>query len=552
MAKVIEAVYSHWKPLSQDKYNELMLDFEKFCEEGSMITNKNGIPVPFKLNEAQKIVASAIIEAVFAEIPVPTNVFIHKCRQMGISVVIAKVQQYIGTRTRNINMQHIMPTEADAEDLAEKKFVPMLESTHPDLLPKMSVVKRRVKFTELDGIKLDSSVSFTSSQNQSGNRGQTNQVVIEDEHAHYERVEYLERGVLATMPKVGRALRVVVSTAYGMNHFYDLSKVAKDSDHWKYFFLPWWLLEEYEMEPQGRLKELTTLTEYEVKLCAIFEENKVPVSKWARKMQWWNYTFETEAKLDMEFMYENYPSTPDESFAATGAPVLPANILREYKENPRAFKYVEITQDNMGRGSIRETNISSIKQFQPPMPRKKYLMSIDPAEGGADGDNTAMVVVDEATMEEVLTVKDKLEETEAAELANIIGRLYNNATIIVERNMGKVIIEWLVMLKYPRIYIDPLHTTRTRVQYGVYMTYPAKREAIARMKFLLSSRNYKSWDTDFLEEGLHFVWKKTPSGLQKAIAEEGYSDDAVMARLILVFTLNMNKFSGYNKDTENK
>lgn len=546
--KSVESVYSHWKPLTQADYNALMLDFEKFCEEGSMVTNKNGVPVPFIPNEAQRVVANAIIKEVFAEIPRPYNLFIHKCRQMGISVIIAKVEQYICSRIRNINAQHIMPVEADADDLCDMKFVPLLQGTHPDLLPTTSVIKRRVKFLEVDNVKLNSSVTFTSAENRSGNRGQTNQVLIEDEHAHYTNVTYLERGVLATLPRVGRALRVVVSTAYGMNHFYDLSKVAKNSTHWGYMFLPWHMLKEYEREPEGRLLELTRLTEYEVKLCGIFQEEGYPIQTWARKLQWWNYTYETEAKMDIEYMYENYPSTPDESFAATGAPVLPAAIIREFKENPRPFKTVELTEDNQGKRYIRETALSKMRQFRPPVKGRKYLMSIDPSEGGAGGDNSAIVVVDEKTLEEVFSYTDKIEEVELAELADVLGRLYNNAMIIVERNTGKTIIEWLLMLKYPRVYVDPFNSTKTRAVFGVYMTHPAKREAISRLKFLLNSGNYKSWDPDFLDEALHFVWKKTPSGLNKAIGSDGYADDSVMSRLILVFTLNMSRFSGYNND----
>lgn len=551
MPKAVEPAYSHWKGLSQQQFNELMLDFEKFCAEGSMIIDKNGLSVPMYLNEAQRVVAQYIIAEVYAEIPSPTNLFIHKCRQMGISVVIAKVEQFLCTRIKNLNTQHIMPIEEDADDLCEKKFVPQLQGTHPQLLPVTHVTKRRVKFTDFGGIRLGSSVTFSSAQKQSGNRGQTNQVVIEDEHAHYERVEYLERGVLATMPKVGRALRVVVSTAYGLNHFYDLSKVAKTSKHWKYLFLPWHMLSEYEMEPTGRLKDLTALTDYEVKLCDIFEAEGYPVETWARKMQWWQYVFETEAKLDMDFMFENYPSTAEESFAATGAPVLPAEKLREFRDVEKPYKYVEITQDALGRSRIVETNLSTIKQFEKPIPGRKYMLAIDPAEGGTDGDASAAVVIDLTTMENVCCIKERIDQNEFAELLNHLGRYYNNAQIVIERNTGQTLIDWLVMLKYPNIYVDALHTTKSRVVYGIYMTRPVKNDAIIRMKFLMNADIYKDYDPDFIEEGMHFTWKKTPSGLQKAVGTEGHGDDCVMARLVGVAALNMNKWRDYGKDQQN-
>lgn len=546
MPKSVEAAYTHWKPLNQQQFNALMLEFEDYCEQGSMIIDKNGLSVPFRLNEAQQAVATFIITEVFAEVPSPTNLFIHKCRQMGISVLIAKLEAFLCSRKKNLNTQHIMPTEDDADDLCDKKFVPLLQGTHPALLPQTHLTKRRVKFLDFGGVALGSSVTFSSAQKQSGDRGQTNQVVIEDEHAHYERVEYLERGVLATMPKVGLALRVVVSTAYGMNHFYDLSKVAKKSAHWKYLFLPWHMISEYEMEPQGRLKDLTSLTPYEVKLCDIFEEAGYPVESWARKMAWYQYVFETEAKLDWDHMFENYPSTPEESFAATGSPVLPAAKLRELKEADKPFKYIEITQNIYGKVEIVETNLSTIKQYAKPIPGRKYMIAADPADGGADGDASSAVIIDLTTMEDVCCIKERIDQNEFAELLNHLGRYYNNASIVPERNTGQSLIDWLVMLKYPNIFIDALHTTRSRVVYGVYMTRPVKNEAILRLKFLLNKDIYKDYDPDFIEEGLHFSWKKTPSGLQKAIGTEGFGDDCVMARLIAASAMNMNRWREYN------
>ena len=61
MAKGVDAVYSHWEPLTQKQFNELIYDFEKYCEDGSMIIDKNGQSVKFKLNEAQKLVAEDIL-----------------------------------------------------------------------------------------------------------------------------------------------------------------------------------------------------------------------------------------------------------------------------------------------------------------------------------------------------------------------------------------------------------------------------------------------------------------------------------------------------------
>lgn len=546
----VESVFNHWTPLSQAEFNAMMLDFKNFCEKGSMIVNKNGKAVPFKLNEAQEVTAKTILKHAFAPTPSPSNIFIHKSRQMGISVLIAKIEQYLATRLSNFNAQHLMPTEPDADDLCDKKFIPQLQGTHPQLLPEATAITRRVKFKEFHGVKLNSSVTFSSAQQQAPGHGQTNQMVVEDEHAHYERVDRLERGMLATMPKMGLSIRIVVSTAYGLNHFYDLSKQAQSSPHWDYLFLPWHMLEEYEREPEGRLKDLTNLTDYELKLCDIFEAAGYPVEKWVRKMAWYEYTLHTEAKMDQEHMFENYPSTAEESFSATGAPVLPAAKLRHFLDNPKPFQYIEATSDISGAINITESTMSTIKRWETPTRGRKYIVGVDPAEGGSDGDFSAAVVIDLTTMENVCCIKEKLDQNEFAEVLNIIGRYYNNAQIVVERNTGQTLIDWLVMLRYPNIFVDAFKSTANRVVYGIYMTPSVKRDAIARAKFLLNADIYKDYDSEFLNSALHFVWKKTPSGLQKAIGSEGYSDDEVMARMVAFASLNMNKYRGWQNGKE--
>lgn len=377
-------------------------------------------------------------------------------------------------------------------------------------------------------------------------------MVIEDEYAKYTNATRLNKGLVATMPKAGLALRVIVSTAEGMNHFYDLSKVAKNSEHWKYLFLPWHMLKEYEMEPIGRLKDLTRLTEEDLKLCDIFEREGYPVSTWARKLQWYWYTWETEAEKDWDIMFANYPSTPEESFSATGSPVLPEKVLHAYKEADKPFKYIEVSEDIHGKSSINETVLSTIKQFEKPIPGHRYVCGADPADGGSDGDHSSAVFIDLTTMNNVCCIKEKLDQNEFAELLNRLGRYYNNASIVPERNTGQTLIDWLVMLHYPNIFVDALHTTKSRVVYGIYTTTAIKNDAIRRLKFLMNSGLYTDYDSDFIEEGLHFTWKKTPSGIAKAVGSEGHGDDCVLSRLLAVASLNMAKYKGYGSYGNNQ
>lgn len=549
MARAVEALYEHWEPLTQEAFNNLILDFRQFCSDGSIILDKNGNAVPMKLNEAQLAVADFLIPEIFAEMPAPINLFIHKSRQMGITTVLNKIEQYVATRIRNINMQHVMPSEDDADDIFELKFIPGIQGTHPELIPDTYKTERRLKFTEFGGTPLKSAISFSSAEKKSGGRGGTNQIVIEDEQAYYQRVASLERGLIGTMPKTGRSIRIVVSTANGMNHFADLSKTAQKSNKWKYLFLPWHMLKEYETEPEGRLKNVEALTEYELKLCSIFEKAGYPVESWTRKMQWYMNTMETEANGDQEHMFENYPSTAEESFMASGQPALPSVALAELRDVQVKLEFIEQTEDMMGKIEFKPAILSSIRKLKDPIAGHKYIFAADPADGGADGDDSAGVMIDLNTMEGVLYVKDKLDQNDFAELAVHLAKWYNTATIVVERNTGQSMIDWMVkVLRYPRVFIDPLHTTKSRVQYGVYMTTGMKKEAIYRLKYFLNKRIYKDYDPYFIDDAMYFVWKKTPTGLAKAAASEGHHDDTVMARLIGMLTIDMKKYKDYKSN----
>jgi hypothetical protein len=202
---------------------------------------------------------------------------------------------------------------------------------------------------------------------------------------------------------------------------------------------------------------------------------------------------------------------------------------------------------------------STIKRYEPPKPRRRYMLAIDPSNGEEEGDSSAGVVLDVETMREVCTFVEKIDQTELAELAVHLAKYYNNAIIVPERNMGSTLISWIRLnLGYYRIYIDPRATTRKRTQYGVHMTRPMKNEAIQRMKFFLNNGIWYSPDKGFIDDALHFSWKATPGGFQKAVAQgmdennQPYHDDTVMARMTLALALDMRRWKEYESLLRNR
>lgn len=569
--KVIKPLYTHWNKLSNDKLREILLDFKQWCEQGKLIINKKGHAVPFLLNEAQEEVAKLILSKAFAPIPEPIALVIHKSRQMGISVVLAALEQYLVDRKQNLNITHLLPDEQLAYQFFNEKWQPLAEGTHPQLLPDMYPTLSPVpyiKVGDFHGRNMNCNIKIGGAGSPAAGRSGTQHVVILDEYAFYSNVNSLERGILATQPKTGMVLTVYVSTANGMNWFYDTVKQSESpNSRMEHLFLPWHMLKEYEMEikPGSRFYDLDLYkpTEYDMKLMDIFEKQGYPEECWLNKMEWYDYVLDKEAKGDRDYMFQEYPSTPEESFEVTGRPCLPAKVINYWLEKTQSEIPVFVDQysqpdprTHRPKITIQQTNKSAVRMWKKPAPGHRYLLGCDPSEGDYAGDRSAWVIVDTTTMDEVCFSADYLEAEELADTIINYARFYNNAVIVVERNMGQAVIEFLKASGYHRIYIDP--NTRG-LKYGVRTTQATKNEALRRLRFLLNNGLYKPHDMLFLEEAQHFSWRQLPGGSWRVEAMgtdadgQPYHDDTIMARAVLSLALDMRKFKGYydmNKPTK--
>lgn len=561
--KVIKPLYTHWKKLPSDTLRNILLDFKEWCASGSLIIDKHGHAVPFVLNEAQLKVAELILSKIFAPIPEPISLVIHKSRQMGISVLLAALEQYVVCRKQNINITHLFPDEQLASQFFNEKWQPLAESRHPQLLPDMYPTITPVpyiKVGQFHGVEMNCNIKIGGAGSPAAGRSGTNNIVILDEYAFYPNVSSLERGILATQPKTGLAMTIYVSTANGMNWFYDTIKNAEKKDsRMEHLFLPWHLLKEYEMDikPGSRFYDLDLYqpTDYDMKLMDIFEKAGYPPETWLRKLEWYDHVMDIEAKGDQDFMFQEYPSEPQESFEVTGRPVLPAKAINYWLEKSRSDKLQFVDQFSQidprtkrPKVAILPTNKSAVQMWQAPMPGHRYILGCDPSEGDYAGDRSAWVILDTNTMDEVCFSADYLEAEELAETIVNFARHYNNATIVVERNMGQAVIEFIKQSGYHRIYVDPDSHV---LKYGVRTTQATKNEAIRRLRFLLNNGLYKPHDPGFLEEGQHFSWRQLPGGAWRAAAmgtdENGqpWHDDRIAARWTLVLALPMRKFKGY-------
>lgn len=546
-ANRIDPVYSHWEALTESEFDAALTDFEEFCKH-SIILDKNGSPVTFKLNNAQRVVAREILKAldpIMKKVPCPSiKVLIHKSRQMGITTLFLKLEQYFMTKTKNLNALHVMPTEEECDELKDRKLIPLLQGTHPDLMADMTSTANYVDFNTFGDVILDNRLRYMPSGTRGSGHGRTIHLLIEDEYAKYVDPFTLESGILPAMS--GNTARIVLFTAKGMNHAYDLSKEAqRDDNSWVYIFLPWYIMDEYEMEPYGRYKDLTDLTDYDYFLFHEFKEHGIPPEKWARKAAWYDFVYREDAKRDTKYMYENYPTVAEESFRASGSPIFDAIKVNDWRT--RAYKRLDI-YGTQGQTEFRYTEEGAFREYEPPIKGHTYILGADVADGEIDGDDSALCVMDVGDkIKCVFSYNGTISQNDFAELVTDVATRYNDALVVPERNTGQLMIKWLTeVCHYTNIYTDASKVSGFN-DLGVYTTVPVKNEMIARLKFLINNGFYEDFDPIFCEQANYFTYEKTPSGMYRAAASPGHHDDAVMCRMIAMMALDMDRFEGYNQ-----
>jgi len=102
-----------------------------------------------------------------------------------------------------------------------------------------------------------------------------------------------------------------------------------------------------------------------------------------------------------------------------------------------------------------ETRLAgSLKIWYPPVAGRRYLVAVDPAGGGTEGDYSAVQVVELETCLQCAELAGKMGGLELASEVAKLAREYNTALVAVERNNhGSGILAYLTgVCRYPRIY----------------------------------------------------------------------------------------------------
>lgn len=413
-----------------------------------------------------------------------------KARQMGITTWVAGRLFLKTISARGILTVQVAQTREAAEGIF--RIVQRFWERLPTDMREGYLRRSRANVGQMVFPELDSEFRVLSASDESAGRGLTVQSM------HCSEVSRWSGDAAATLAGLRAALvpggeMVIESTpngAYGC--FYEEWQHAIEKGVVKHFY-PWW------MEPAYISAAVTDLREDERAL--MLEHGLTPAQIGYRR--------------GLEASYrglrtQEFAEDAELCFRTSGACCFDMEAVE------RRLADVQDPVETRRDGTLRI--------WLPPLPGKQYIVAVDTAGGGSDGDYAALQVIDLATGIQCAELQQRLGTLELARVSASLGREYGDpgrgALLAVERNNhGSGVLAYLdAMERYTRVY----------EQAGVagwLTTAGSKPAMISRMGALLAESPWLFLSRRLLEECRTFITH--PGG--KTGAASGTHDDCLMA-----------------------
>lgn len=420
-----------------------------------------------------------------------TKNIVLKARQMGISTWIAgrfflKTITQPGTLT--VEVAHNREAAEQIFRIVHRFYDLLPEGLRRGVLRTSRVNTRQILFPELD-----SEYRVESAADGNAGRGMTIQ------NLHCSEIARWSGDASETMASLSAALvphgeLVLESTPNGAHgYFYDQWQRAEETGMVRHFF-PWW------MEPayvgQAIPEALWTIEER-----ALAEQNQMSPEKIGFRRQ-----LHTNFR---KIAAQEYAESPESCFLASGDCVFDLECIA------RRAQQVHEPPERRCNGQLWI--------WYPPQPGRTYLVSVDPAGGGTDGDYAAIQVIEQRSGLQCAEMRGHIAPQELAKLCAELAKEYNRAILVVERNNhGMAVLAYLSTIeRYPAIY-------EQRGQAGWLTTAVTRPAMVALLGVALTSGPEIFSSSRLLAECRTFV--RQSDGRTGAAA--GVHDDCVMAMAI--------------------
>lgn len=411
-----------------------------------------------------------------------------KARQMGISTWVAarfflKTITQAGTLT--VQVAHNRETAEQIFRIVHRFYEQLPLGLRSGVLRASRVNTGQILFPELD-----SEYRVESAADLNAGRGMTIQNLHCSEVARWSgnATETLSSLRAALIPEGELVLESTPNGAHGC--FHDEWQRAEETGMVQHFF-PWWMEDAYVGAPVAA----NHWTQEERML--VQEHGLGPEQIGFRRQLATNFR---------HMAAQEYAESPEACFLASGNCVFDLERI--------AARAREI------HAPIETRQNDQVWIWYPPQAGRTYIVGVDPAGGGTDGDYAALQILEQRSSLQCAEMRGHIDPRELAKRAAALAKEYNDALLVVERNNhGLAVLAYLMTVEhYPAIYEE-------RGQAGWLTTAVSRPAMIEQLgaaiamgpEFISSSR--------LLAECRTFVRQK--DGCTGAAA--GTHDDCVMA-----------------------
>lgn len=368
------------------------------------IRDKHGNVVPLVANYAQ---------AEFARNATGRDLVL-KARQLGFTTWIA-ARYFILTVTHPGTVTVLVAHDQRAAEEIFRivhRFVEYL----PNRLRQGALVTSRDNVGQIVFPHLDSEYRVATAADPNAGRGLT------IHNLHCSEVARWPRDAAATLASLRAAVppggRIVLeSTPNGAGGcFYDEWQRSAQTGYCRHFF-PWWYEKEYAIE-QPIADDLT------VEELDLMAKHRLSAEQIA-------YRREVRANF-RGLARQEFAEDSVSCFIASGECVFDLDIVQ--RRLAECSSEGARSPASAAKGAIECRDHGRLLIFWPPRPGASYIIGVDPAGGGCDGDYACAQVVDRLTGLQCAELHGHVPPRELAARVAALGREYNNALIAVERN----------------------------------------------------------------------------------------------------------------------
>lgn len=521
--------------------NELL-----YTECNLKIADKMGRLVPLRYNEQQLALWREVRRQEEAGLPV--RIIILKARQIGFSTAVAGMFYYRATH-RPLVKAEIVAHKADASTAIFNKMKMFQEESHPVLAPLVKAsnakemlfenpstdyMERRVK----PGMR--SSIRIETAMDPDAGRSKTIHLLHLSEMAFWPKsADQTMNSLMNAVPPMPGTIVIIESTANGIGgRFYEeWQRAVQGQSPFVPLFFPWYGFTDYSMKPEDDFEP----TEEEKELIADYGVTD-------EQLAWRRWCILSNCSGNIDSFHQEYPTTPEEAFIATGCPVFDVKAIdkamRVAPDPIKVGRVLDVNENGEHRAKFQTQARGYLKIWQPPVDGVEYVIGIDVALGVKDGDYSVMEVIRKDTREQVAEWHGHIDPDLLGTEAVFLGRYYNLALLAPEvNNHGIATVNAIRRYRYPRLYRrvkDGQVNDKTTSTYGWQTTQVTKPKIISMLTRVLRESATKIKSKAALSECLTYVVEEDG---RKTSAQIGCHDDRVMALAIAYYVLDYRDYA---------